>query len=785
MHSKGPRTNRTSGNQVRWPTIVAYLLAAFAVSLATLVTVTAMTTRSSFERERRRSESELRIAAQRELEARDDVSAIEGFFQQMTSEPAMAALDPVGCQAVFDGLQGLVDVNVHLVRTDGSEVCALHDARAPNAQIGPGPWLEQTLATEGMVMQPPAISPSAHTPAILTSMRVSGPEGPVGAVVSQIYTGFPAVQTPKELPRQASIFVVDRARSLVLATTGNRSSYLGVSIDGRPKLDGDTIAVEATSERTGFHAQAVLPKGVALAAARAELRRMLLVGGSSVLVVLMLGVLLHRRVARPMRGLRQALLESLEGDASARAPIAGPAEVAEAAEIFNDLITERHAREAELVWEASHDALTGLANRAALLRLLDDRLGRERHEGTTPFDPPAVVLLDLDNFKAINDSLGHSLGDSVLVEVARRLQSAIHPMDTVARLGADQFVVMVEAAHAGAATATADRLLDALRPPIAVVGHDLVLHASAGVAIGEVGQVPAQLLANADSAMYAAKGRGKGHWQAFKPEMQRAVMDRLALTVDLAGATDRGEIFVMYQPIIELATGRPVGAEALVRWNHPARGLISPLDFISIAEESGRIADIGTFVLGQALDQLGRCQEHDPAFYITVNVSPVQFRRPEFLASVDRALEEAGVDPRRLVLEITETGLMTDVEDNVATLTELRGRGIRMAIDDFGTGYSSIAYLNRLPVDIVKIDKSLVDGVATDPGVWALAQAILGLVAAVGLDTVAEGIEDSAQVAHLEALGCTRGQGYHFARPMAADHLTDLMVSARRLPQPA
>ena len=441
-------------------------------------------------------------------------------------------------------------------------------------------------------------------------------------------------------------------------------------------------------------------------------------------------------------------------------------------------ITDSKALEEALERRAFYDELTGLPNRS----LLHDRLAHGMERAARSGLAPAVILLDLDNFKAVNDSLGHCVGDRVLVHVAARLQAAVRPMDTVARLGGDEFVVLVEDPQPGAAIGAAQRVLDALREPAEVAGHTVVLHASAGVAPGEVGQDPDRLLANADAAMYAAKARGKGHWEVFEPEMHRAVLDRLALTVDLAGAAGRGELFVEYQPIVELATGRALGAEALVRWNHPTRGLVSPLEFISIAEDSGQICDVGTFVLRQALDQLGRCQEHDPSFYVSVNVSPVQFRRPEFVGLVTSAVEAAGVDPHRLVLEVTETGLMTDVEDNIEALTELRRRGIRIAIDDFGTGYSSIAYLKRLPVDMVKIDKALVDGVAVEPGVWALAQAILGLIAAVGLETVAEGIEESAQVAHLEALGCTRGQGYHFARPMPAAQLTALVLSAGRLP---
>jgi diguanylate cyclase (GGDEF)-like protein/PAS domain S-box-containing protein len=442
--------------------------------------------------------------------------------------------------------------------------------------------------------------------------------------------------------------------------------------------------------------------------------------------------------------------------------------------------TAAKALEEALERRAFYDGLTELPNR----NLLHDRLTHGLDRAARSGRPPAAIVVDLDNFKAINDSLGHGIGDEVLKEVAARLQAAVRPMDTVARLGADEFAVVVEDPEPGAAIPAAQRVLDSLNAPVVAAGHAVVLRASAGIALGRVGQGADELLANADAAMYAAKAAGKGHCQVFEPEMHQAVLHRLQLTTELAGAIDRDELFVIYQPIIELASRRILGAEALVRWRHPTRGLVPPLDFVPIAEESGQIIGLGTFVLRHALHQLRRCQRHDPTFYMTVNVSPVQFRRPDFVQLVATGLDEAGVDPHRLVLEITETGLMTDVEANVTTLAELRNTGVRIAIDDFGTGYSSISYLKRLPVDLVKIDKSLVDGVATEPGVWALVQAILGLISAVGLETVAEGIEVSAQVAHLEALGCTRGQGYYFARPLPGLELEELVAGLQTLPRP-
>lgn len=442
-------------------------------------------------------------------------------------------------------------------------------------------------------------------------------------------------------------------------------------------------------------------------------------------------------------------------------------------------ITDSKALTEALEQRAFYDRLTGLANR----NLVSDRLTHALHAAWRGQRAPSVISLDLDGFKAVNDALGHAVGDEVLVEVAARLRAAVRPMDTVARLGGDEFVLLVEGAHDGAAVGVAQRVLESLRTPAEAHGHRVLVGASVGIAQGQAGDEADELLSNAEAAMYEAKARGKGHQVIFAPEMHTAVLQRVKLGAELAGAARRGEIILAYQPMVELATGRMVGVEALVRWQHPELGLIPPLEFISIAEDTGQILTLGNHILRQALRDLSQWPGGDAGcLYVSVNVSPAQFRHPRFVEEVAAAVKAAGVNHQRLVLEITETGLMANVDENIATLTELRASGVRIAIDDFGTGYSSIAYLKDLPVDIVKIDKSLVDGVATDPAVWALAQAIVSLIASVGLERVAEGIEDAAQVAHLEALGFGRGQGYYYARPIDAAVVASIIDRSAPLP---
>jgi diguanylate cyclase (GGDEF)-like protein/PAS domain S-box-containing protein len=454
-------------------------------------------------------------------------------------------------------------------------------------------------------------------------------------------------------------------------------------------------------------------------------------------------------------------------------------------------VTAQKALEAQLQHNAFHDALTGLANRALFADRLEHALART-DRGSTPV---AVLFVDLDDFKAVNDGAGHSAGDELLVAVAERLRSALRPSDTIARLGGDEFAVLIEdAVDPARIAATAERLLAALSEPFpagaASAGEQVRITASVGIATGAAGQHDAaELLRHADVAMYAAKGAGKGRSAVFAPDMDSAIIGQLQLKAELARAVERGEFTVHYQPTVELATGRLAGVEALVRWVHPERGLVPPLDFIPVAEQTGLIVPIGRFVLAEACRQMSawhRAYPTHPPMTVSVNLSARELDEPGLVGSVRDALAEAQLDPADLVLEITETLLLVDLPTTVGTLLELRALGVRLAVDDFGTGYSSLAYLENLPVDILKIDKSFVDRLADQPpggpsdddGSAArpvMVAAISQLGHALSLQMVAEGIEGPEQVSTLRGLDCQYGQGYYFARPLPADALADLL----------
>ncbi|MBT0773837.1 EAL domain-containing protein [Kineosporia sp. J2-2] len=448
-------------------------------------------------------------------------------------------------------------------------------------------------------------------------------------------------------------------------------------------------------------------------------------------------------------------------------------------------ISERRQLEDELVHQAFHDSLTGLANRALFL----DRVEHATLRRTTSSEAVGVLFLDLDGFKEVNDSLGHATGDSLLVDVARRLTSCLRPGDTIARLGGDEFAVLVEGALTGAEfIGLAGRIRESLEEPIVVDGRDLFIRASIGIASAEVGTVNAdQLIRNADLAMYQAKERQDGEPALYDPSMHSSLVERLALEAELRKAvTDQG-LQVHYQPTYGIHDGELAGVEALVRWPHPERGMIPPDVFIPLAEQTGLIHELGRFVLREACFQGREWATLSPstALSIGVNVSGKQLQRRDFAGEVSQALADSGLSAEHLVLEMTESVLMNDTESTLRTLEALKAMGVRIAIDDFGTGYSSLSYLHRFPVDILKIDRSFVERLSGTDAEDSLVQSIVQLGQTLQLETIAEGIEEPGQLLALRRLGCTMAQGYHFGRPGPADVVSRLMVESAGQPAAA
>lgn len=444
-------------------------------------------------------------------------------------------------------------------------------------------------------------------------------------------------------------------------------------------------------------------------------------------------------------------------------------------------VTDRKLLQDQLVHRAFHDPLTGLANRALFAdRVEHARAGRGRTSGQL-----GVLLLDLDDFKSVNDSLGHNAGDTYLVALAERLRACVRPGDTVARLGGDEFAILLpECSDEHGLEAVARRLLDAFGSAVEVEQGEMFASLSIGGVLATTGQEGAEeLLRDADAAMYLAKRRGKGRYERFESGMNAPLLRRLQLKSDLRGAVERGELRVLYQPIVSLTNGVAFGVEALARWQHPTLGLVAPAEFIPLAEETGMIADVGRWVLKEACEQGRRwdwVHAALPPLRMMVNVSARQLQDDEFVEDVQTALWESGLAPAKLVLEITESVLLDDVELAVQRLQRLKDVGVTIAIDDFGTGYSGLNYLQELPVDLVKIDKSFIDGLAPEGGKnRPVVDAVIQLVQSLGLRALAEGIEHEDQARHLRQLNCEYGQGYLFSRPVPADVVAAWLETAR------
>lgn len=443
--------------------------------------------------------------------------------------------------------------------------------------------------------------------------------------------------------------------------------------------------------------------------------------------------------------------------------------------------TDRKRQEAELAHRATHDTLTGLPNRALLLAVL----GQAADALAGLPGGIALLFLDLDRFKAVNDSLGHGVGDRLLCRVADRLAIALRPGDVLARLGGDEFTVLLHDVDTDGALAVADRLQDALRAPLDIDGTSFPVTVSIGVVATEEPADAMDLLRWADAAMYRAKDLGRNRVCTFDDVLRAEVSERTELDQAMAGALERDEIEVHYQPEVDLLTGRIVGAEALVRWRHPARGLLTADRFVPLAEDNGMIVALGGWVLARACRAaagwIGRGLVSDD-FVIRVNLSARQLDEPGLSSEVADLLSSTGLSPGRLCLEITETALMRDAAVGLRVLTELREVGVHLAVDDFGTGYSSLSFLKRFPLDILKIDRSFVDGLPDDAEDTAIATTILSLARSLGLSVVAEGVETEAQRRALVELGCTRAQGYLFSRPVTEERLLERLQDS--VPEP-
>ena len=493
-----------------------------------------------------------------------------------------------------------------------------------------------------------------------------------------------------------------------------------------------------------------------------------------------------RDLVRPVAGMHQGVLNLRAGDFEHRITVVRRDELGELAAAFNDMAGALHDSHLALTRQATHDSLTGLPNRTSLTERLAASFGaagdrRAQHEG--------VLFIDVDDFKDVNDSLGHEGGDALLIELAGRLNDCVRPSDLVARLGGDEFAIVVTEDDGGSTSVdVAERILDAMHPPFTVAERSLVVSVSIGVAQRrpEISDA-AELLRRADFAMYMAKGGGKGRYQVFDTKMHDIMVGRSALKSELADAVGSGQLRLEYQPVADLRSGEILGLEALVRWQHPTLGLLPPSEFIALAEETGDIEAIGSWVLDTATHQVATWRAtmaHCSSLWVAVNLSLYQLANPRSLAAIQQILSDPDVQANNVVLEVTETALASDVDGGVAKLNTLKQLGVRLAIDDFGTGFSSLSTLANLPIDILKIDRAFVSGpVSGSPSVPML-EGILGLAHKLSLVVIAEGIEEPDQLELLRDVGCFTGQGYLLARPAPPADVEALLRAGRILSVP-
>jgi diguanylate cyclase (GGDEF)-like protein len=713
-------------------------------------------------------------------------------LEKIVASPSIAAAmrTPDKCTLNASGIDDFAQMHLDLVRADGAVLCsslAAHGA-PPGATHAGAEWVAEAWHSTRVVISRPIDDRLTGTHAIVIATAVPRGEQPVGVAAMVVPVDRVAHYLARMFagPRAFAFAIVDdsgtqvRTVSGVAGDPGNTVQPAFASNTRGTWHDSngvDRMFDSADLPTLGWRIYAGLPVSTITADARAGLMRQGAIALLAVAALALMALLLHRRLVRPLRIVTASLARARAGALPAPVPVTGPTEIATLASEYNAMLEARVDYETRLADQALHDELTGLPNRALLRDRIDEALQCSRTDTTI-----AVLFLDIDRFKVINDSLGHRAGDELLCAVAHRLAARLAPGDTLARFGGDEFVVVCEGVSGTThAVEIVRRVQSMLGEPFTIAGTDVTVTATIGVSLARAGIEEADdLIREADIAMYHAKDERRG-FEVCNAELRSRTARRLELERDLRNAVANREFVVEYQPVYDVERWRIVGVEALVRWEHPREGRLAPSHFVPLAEETGHIAAIGEFVLGEACRQVAACRRLGHDLKVAVNLAAAQVT-PELLAIVEGALRDSGLAPATLCLELTESSLVHVFGPGADTLARVAQLGVRVAVDDFGTGYSSLSYLQHLQLDTLKVDRSFVERLGDNERAVALVKAMLAMADALHLDVVAEGVETPEQLRALRALGCSQVQGFLLSRPVPYDDLVALLAAETATP---